>query len=841
MFKKLKKNDLNKIIDTSRQLKEPQRLPFHWLYLAYFGGALVCSMWQHAHPILTMVLLLLLFPVGALAYVPYKYFSSRKRFIGQLIFIFLGAAWCVLRLKMRIPVDKVLVELLSIITFCFIIAQRYGDYDYLLLASIFLFLYGALLPRVIFLIAFFIGAVLCAVLLYSTRLRSISRQLDLENPPRFFARSWPQYLVHLLLTFGICYYIFSLLPSRENEGEGLIPTSFLTDNELRLPPTFRKWFSRSSSDRKSPDGDFETSSGSPTNAGKSGIPIKMKSDQAMSTPGKNGSGSPGKELIFRVKSPVKLYWMAQIYDVYDGDKWTFTRLSRYNNMRKFIEFESRKTDFSVETKFVIEKWLSPKLYFAYRPVCFDTFNDRHGIINYKESVFNTVLTEKIYPALPFTYHVVTSISIPRLDRRRRIISKITDSWTDIFKPGHYLRLPQRKISPRVRRLVGNLLSGIDDPYRKALRLRDYLRTNYKYKLYSRPVPKGQETVDYFLFKLREGHCEYFASSLAVMARLAGLPARVATGFSPGNYNALNKYFEVHAYHAHAWTQIYVPGMGWLTMDATPPGSIESRTTPFGIGSMRDPFGDSWRVTPPEVTPQTIAYLREKYYEKFKNSFGKLSPYEEFLLATADAQNTAEMKLNACLSDMQAYKERGLERLKLIFARIKDAFRNFSDFAVEMLKDLLEFLCRNWFILIPIIVIFIAIFLEIMILKRYFKRALGLRKSRIYYTAARNNFPGNPGKSVRMCYYVTRSLLNLGGFPRPRNAELFDYGQSLGLIDAAFHRHVVVIFYMFSKLEYSAESISRDEAEDTLARLEKVREFIYPLIHETSELKRNLKI
>ena len=96
---------------------------------------------------------------------------------------------------------------------------------------------------------------------------------------------------------------------------------------------------------------------------------------------------------------------------------------------------------------------------------------------------------------------------------------------------------------------------------KALALRDYLRENIPYKLYSDPIPEGRECADYFIFELKTGHCEYYATALAVMARLAGLPSRVATGFSPGNYNTLTNQFEVYEYHAHAWTQIFVEDRG----------------------------------------------------------------------------------------------------------------------------------------------------------------------------------------------------------------------------------------------------------------------------------------
>ena len=831
-----KKQKIHKIIDTSKQWKEPQRLPFHWAYVVYFGAAITCSLWQHADPILTLSLLALVFPIGALAYVPYKYLSSNKRFAGQLICIIFAIGWCFLRFKAKVPVDKILVESLCVIALCFILAQRRNDYDYLLFISVFLFLYGALLPRKIFIVAFSGASILCALLLYSSRLKSISRQLDIKNPAKIISRNWPQYIIHIALTFAIAYYIFSLIPTQENEGDGLFESSFRTDNDSNLPPAFRKWFAHSKV-KKSPKGNMRIKTGSPTSVGKSGMPIKMKSDQQMSVPGKGGSGTPSKELIFRVKSPVKLYWVAQIYDNYDGTKWTFTKKIKDRNIKKAFNLKHKVTNYNIETKFIIEKWLSPKLYFAYRPVDFGVYKNDLRHYSFRKTPYNTVLAEKKYPSLPCVYNVTTALYIPSLDEKKRIESKLKDFWIDSLKPSHYMKLPRRKISRRTKRLVKRLVSHIEDPYKKALVLRDYLRKNFSYQQYSRPVPKGKETVDYFLFNLKEGHCEYYASALTVMARLAGLPARVVTGFSPGNYNALNKYFEVHAYHAHAWTQIFIQGMGWLTIDATPPGNIESRTTPFGIGSMRDPFGDSWKVTPPEITPETIAFIRKKHHEKLEadRKSGKFNNYEELFLATAQAQYKASEKFKDFMGKLNQFKEKGMDGFKGILAKIKRTFNGALRWIKSTLSLMLARIQEQWFLLIPIIAILIAVYLESIILRRYLNRKYGLRKCRNFYSTAQTSFPKNPATCIKMSYLLTRSLLNLWGLPRQRNAELLEYGRSLNIVDLELHRDVVVIFYMFSKLEYSLSPVTLEEAEEALERLERIRKYIYKQINEATEL------
>ena len=174
-------------------------------------------------------------------------------------------------------------------------------------------------------------------------------------------------------------------------------------------------------------------------------------------------------------------------------------------------------------------------------------------------------------------------------------------------------------------------------------LRDYLRNNYRYKLHATPTPPGEESVDYFLFTLKEGHCEYFAAALTVLARAAGLPARVATGYSPGNYNTMTNLFEVHEYHAHAWSHIYISEIGWLTMDATPPQNIRSETRPIGIGALRDPFGDEWKITPPEITEQTLQFIKNDIIKEARKN-EDAGTLEKALIKTAVAQEAIQQNI-----------------------------------------------------------------------------------------------------------------------------------------------------------------------------------------------------
>jgi hypothetical protein len=74
----------------------------------------------------------------------------------------------------------------------------------------------------------------------------------------------------------------------------------------------------------------------------------------------------------------------------------------------------------------------------------------------------------------------------------------------------------------------------------------------------------------FLFERRKGHCEYFASAMAVMLRSIGIPSRVVTGFASGVYNPLTGWQVVRASDAHSWVEAWIAGRGWRTFDPTPP-------------------------------------------------------------------------------------------------------------------------------------------------------------------------------------------------------------------------------------------------------------------------------
>lgn len=136
----------------------------------------------------------------------------------------------------------------------------------------------------------------------------------------------------------------------------------------------------------------------------------------------------------------------------------------------------------------------------------------------------------------------------------------------------YLQLPDG-LDARIPKLAREITKDAKTPFDKALRIESYLRTRYGYTLNLTGKP-GQDPLAHFLFETRAGHCEYFASAMAVMVRTLGIPSREVNGFLPGEYNDLGGDYIVRASDAHSWVEVYFPGDGWQVFDPTP-SSIES--------------------------------------------------------------------------------------------------------------------------------------------------------------------------------------------------------------------------------------------------------------------------
>ncbi|HEV2685177.1 MAG TPA: transglutaminase domain-containing protein, partial [Actinomycetota bacterium] len=133
----------------------------------------------------------------------------------------------------------------------------------------------------------------------------------------------------------------------------------------------------------------------------------------------------------------------------------------------------------------------------------------------------------------------------------------------------YLQLPQ--VPGVIRSLAQRIAGDKTTPYEKALALQDYLRTfTYNENVASDFHHSFKNLVE-FLTKSKQGYCEQFAASMAVMARVLGIPSRVAIGFGFGE--KVGNQYRITTHEAHAWVEVFFPGSGWVAFEPTPRAGV----------------------------------------------------------------------------------------------------------------------------------------------------------------------------------------------------------------------------------------------------------------------------
>jgi len=140
-----------------------------------------------------------------------------------------------------------------------------------------------------------------------------------------------------------------------------------------------------------------------------------------------------------------------------------------------------------------------------------------------------------------------------------------------YPPGlamSYLQLPP--LDARIAALAAEISGSADNSYDKALAIESYLRTHFTYTL-QLAASTPRDPLAEFLFVRKRGHCEYFASSMAVMLRSLGIPSRIVNGFRTSEFNDLTSQYVVRESDAHSWVEAYLPGYGWTSFDPTPAG------------------------------------------------------------------------------------------------------------------------------------------------------------------------------------------------------------------------------------------------------------------------------
>ncbi|MBI4589832.1 MAG: DUF3488 domain-containing protein [Candidatus Rokubacteria bacterium] len=312
--------------------------------------------------------------------------------------------------------------------------------------------------------------------------------------------------------------------------------------------------------------------------GQATLPLKARLGQMVSgftdrvELGSFGTIQTDATVVMRVRFPdgpaapellVGLRWRGIAFDHFSGREWSVSRPERRTMVRVFgghiLLDRPRGTGPLITQEIYLEPIGSEVLFAAPRLL---------GVILSAGMVTVDALDTVTSP-VPHArrqYRAVSELEVPTR-RAAGVGGGLSDE-----ERARSLQLPS--LSPRVHALARDVTRGIPDPWAAALRLRDHLQTSFRYSL----ELKGNSAVDpleEFLFVSRSGNCEYFASSLAVLLRSVGIPARVVNGFQHGEWNPYGGYFTVRQRDAHSWVEAYFPGRGWMTLDPSPRAEFDS--------------------------------------------------------------------------------------------------------------------------------------------------------------------------------------------------------------------------------------------------------------------------
>ncbi|MDP9265519.1 MAG: transglutaminaseTgpA domain-containing protein [Chloroflexota bacterium] len=264
----------------------------------------------------------------------------------------------------------------------------------------------------------------------------------------------------------------------------------------------------------------------------------------------------GDRIVMTVTSDAGHFWRAVTYDFYTGAGWRTTEVDRADKVTPATYQGREKQDatFQVDVPHANLLFAANEPTKASVPYQFQSGEDR----NYSTSmrVLNRAQANGPY--------VVTSY-VSTADKAT--LRKAPTAYPP-YIASKYLQLPS-SLPQRVADLARRVAGGKGNPYDKAEAIETYLRSTHKYSTVVKSPPAGRDPVDYFLFDLKEDFCEYFASSMAVMLREVGVPARMVEGFTTGTFDSDAHTYVVRELNAHAWVEAYFPQYGWIEFEPTP--------------------------------------------------------------------------------------------------------------------------------------------------------------------------------------------------------------------------------------------------------------------------------
>jgi hypothetical protein len=342
----------------------------------------------------------------------------------------------------------------------------------------------------------------------------------------------------------------------------------------------------------------------------------------------------GNTTIFNVKIPsdplaVRYYWRVRVYDQYNNGQWTNGKFSNqpFSPSRSGLPLPGYplpdaelpvpgEFTFTIAQGRIFNLFTPAQTVWISRPVDVSLFQAG------KDLVDPILLRADNVVHAGESYRVEAIESSPTIQQLRNAGEEYPD-W--VLR--HYLQVPGN-LSSEVSTLAARLVSDKETPFDKATAITNYLRREITYsKVVSRP-PFGADILAWFLLDYKQGYCNYSATAEVILLRSVGIPARLVVGFAQGERApGRSDIFIVKQVDAHAWPEVYFPGIGWVEFEPTT--SQDAITRPIGIAP----------VISSNPTPAAIAQADLEEPEPTRQVFIPTPVPQDALLPPADQART----------------------------------------------------------------------------------------------------------------------------------------------------------------------------------------------------------
>jgi hypothetical protein len=353
--------------------------------------------------------------------------------------------------------------------------------------------------------------------------------------------------------------------------------------------------------------------------------------------GSHGAIKDDNTIVMRVQFPEgrpadtsALYWRGTSLDHYDGVGWR-RRLRR----KKLPLLANNDWQFSVQNAPPLGPLLQQDIYlepitgtnilFALQPLHRVGFadKDKHVPSWLKDRSMHIDESGALRNLAPSTtgyqYRAISDTGRPQPADLRRLSR---DDLHKLPSLDAYTQLPT--LSPRVRDLALQITRDADNDHDRVLAIAEHLRQNYTYTT-DLPDPGAEPPVEAFLFTHKRGHCEYFATTMTLLVRAIGIPARITNGFLGGSWNDFDDFLAVRNADAHSWVEVYMGPHGWIPFDPTPSDANVSNRT-----SWTDSFTNAYDSLRFKWLKYVIEYNLETQVELVRQAAASITGDEDAL-------------------------------------------------------------------------------------------------------------------------------------------------------------------------------------------------------------------